>query len=91
MKWLGQSEQDPQLWVCLVAKVKAHAVKNNVAEGLQIPRSYKTQRWRDSQSRQSFTHKPNVVNHLAPVVHLLPALGSKELRVMSSEQNVSLF
>ena len=31
MKWLGQSGKDPQLWMCLVVKVKSGAVKNNFA------------------------------------------------------------
>ena len=31
MKWLGQSGNDAQLWMCLVVKVKSDAVKNNIA------------------------------------------------------------
>ena len=31
MKRLGQSRIDAQLWICLVVKVKANAVKNNIA------------------------------------------------------------
>ena len=31
MKWLGQSENDAQLWVCLVGKVKSDAIKNSIA------------------------------------------------------------
>ena len=31
MKWLGQSGNDTQLWMCLVVKVKSSAVKNNTA------------------------------------------------------------
>ena len=31
MKWLGQKRSDTQLWMCLVVRVKADAVKNNVA------------------------------------------------------------
>ena len=31
MKWLGQSESDTQLWMCLVVKVKSDAEKDNVA------------------------------------------------------------
>ena len=31
MKWLGQSKNDAQLWMCLVVKVKSNAVKNNTA------------------------------------------------------------
>ena len=31
MKWLGQSGNDAQLWMCLVMKVKSDAVKNNIA------------------------------------------------------------
>ena len=31
MKKLGQSRNDPQLWMCLVMKVKTDAVKNNKA------------------------------------------------------------
>ena len=31
MKWLGQSENDAQLWVCLVMKVKSNAIKNRIA------------------------------------------------------------
>ena len=30
MKWLGQSGNDTQLWMCLVVKVKSSAVKNNI-------------------------------------------------------------
>ena len=30
-KWLGQSRNDAQLWMCLVVKVKSHAVKNSIA------------------------------------------------------------
>ena len=29
IKRLGQSGNDTQLWICLVVKVKSHAVKNN--------------------------------------------------------------
>ena len=31
MKHIGQSENDPQLLMCLVVKVKFDAVKNNIA------------------------------------------------------------
>ena len=31
MKWLGQTGNDTQLWICLVVKVKSDAVKNNIA------------------------------------------------------------
>ena len=31
MKRLSQSRNDPQLWMCLVVKVKSDAVKNNTA------------------------------------------------------------
>ena len=31
MKWLGQSGNDAQLWVCLVMKLKSNAIKNNTA------------------------------------------------------------
>ena len=31
MKWLGQSGNDAQLWICLVVKGKPAAVKNNIA------------------------------------------------------------
>ena len=30
MKWLGQSRNDVQLWICLVVKVKSNAVKKNI-------------------------------------------------------------
>ena len=30
MKWLGHSRNDPQLWMCLVVKLKSN-VKSNVA------------------------------------------------------------
>ena len=30
-KWLGQSGNNAQLWVCLVVKVKPNTVKNNTA------------------------------------------------------------
>ena len=29
MKWLGQSRNDAQLWMCLAVKLKSDAVKNN--------------------------------------------------------------
>ena len=31
-KWLGQSGNDTQLWMCLVVKVKSNDVKNNIAK-----------------------------------------------------------
>ena len=31
MKWLGQSRNDAQMWMCLLVKVKSNAVKNNIA------------------------------------------------------------
>ena len=31
MKRLSQSENDAQLWMCLVVKVKSNAVKNNIS------------------------------------------------------------
>ena len=31
MKQLGQSGNDPELWMCLVVKVKCDTVKNNIA------------------------------------------------------------
>ena len=31
MKWLSQSRNDAQLWMCLVMKVKSDAVNNNIA------------------------------------------------------------
>ena len=30
MKWLGQSRNDAQFWMCLVVKVKSDVVKNNI-------------------------------------------------------------
>ena len=30
-KWLGQSGNGVQLWMCLVVKVKSDAVQNNIA------------------------------------------------------------
>ena len=30
IKWLGQSGNDIQLWMCLVVKVKSNAVKNSI-------------------------------------------------------------
>ena len=30
-KWPGQSRNDAQLWMCLLMKVKADAVKNSIA------------------------------------------------------------
>ena len=30
MKWQGQSKNDTQLWICLAAKVKSDAVKNDI-------------------------------------------------------------
>ena len=32
MKWLGQSRNNAELWMCLVVKVKSDAIKNNIAE-----------------------------------------------------------
>ena len=32
MKWLGQTGNDTQLWMCLVVKVKSNDVKNNIAK-----------------------------------------------------------
>ena len=32
MKWLGQSRNDIQLWVCLEIKVKSDPVKNSIAQ-----------------------------------------------------------
>ena len=39
MKRLSQSENNAQLWMCLVMKVKSDAVKNNIAQepGLLSP------------------------------------------------------
>ena len=31
MKWLGQSGNDIQLWMCLVMKVKSNSVKSSIA------------------------------------------------------------
>ena len=31
MKWLGQSRNDTQLWMCLVMKVKSNVIKNSIA------------------------------------------------------------
>ena len=31
IKWLGQSRNVAQLWICLVVKVKFESVKNNIA------------------------------------------------------------
>ena len=31
IKWLGQSGNDIQLWMCLVVKVKSNAIRNNTA------------------------------------------------------------
>ena len=33
MKWLGQSKNDIQLWMCLVMRVKSNAVKNSTVLG----------------------------------------------------------
>ena len=32
LKWLGQSENDAQLWMCLVLKANSNAEKNNIAQ-----------------------------------------------------------
>ena len=32
MKWLGQSRNDAQLWMCLVVKIKSGAVRNNILQ-----------------------------------------------------------
>ena len=34
MKRLSQSKNQAQLWMCLVVKVKSHAIKNNTAQEL---------------------------------------------------------
>ena len=39
MNKLGQSENDTQLWMCPVVKVKSHALKNNVSIGTWNDRS----------------------------------------------------
>ena len=39
MNQLGQSENDTQLWMCPVVKVKSHALKNNVSIGTWNVRS----------------------------------------------------
>ena len=31
MKWLSQSRNDAQLWMCLMVKVKSDAVKKSIA------------------------------------------------------------
>ena len=31
MKWLSQSRNDAQMWMCLVVKVKPDSIKNNIA------------------------------------------------------------
>ena len=31
MKWLCQSRNDAQVWMCLVVKIKLDAIKNNIA------------------------------------------------------------
>ena len=31
MKWMDQSRNNAQLWMCLVVKVKSDAVKNNIS------------------------------------------------------------
>ena len=36
MKWLGQSRNAAQLWVCLVVKGKASAVKNSSASQVAL-------------------------------------------------------
>ena len=30
MKWLNQSRNDTQVWMCLVMKVKSDAIKNSI-------------------------------------------------------------
>ena len=32
IKWLGQSRNNAQSWMCLLMKVKSDAVKNNIAQ-----------------------------------------------------------
>ena len=36
MKWLSQSGNDAQLWMCLVMKVKFDVVKNSIAQELGL-------------------------------------------------------
>ena len=36
IKWLGQSGNDTQLWMCLVVKVKSDAVKNNTLKRVTL-------------------------------------------------------
>ena len=31
MKWLGKSENDAQVWMYLMVKLKSDAIKNNIA------------------------------------------------------------
>ena len=32
IKWLGQSRDDAELWICLVVKVKSNAGRSNIAQ-----------------------------------------------------------
>ena len=58
MKKLDQSRNDAQLWMCLVVKVKSHAIKNNTDMTLkdELPMSVGAQyatgeEWRNSSRR----------------------------------------
>ena len=50
-KWLGQSGNDTQLWMCLVVKVKSNDVKNNIAKetGMLDPWNWtwSSRRWQE--------------------------------------------
>ena len=42
LKQLGQSRNDAQLWMCLVAKVKSSASKNNAAQDMNLSKPQET-------------------------------------------------
>ena len=46
MKRLSQRVNDTQLWMCLVAKVKSDAIKNNIAQELGLLGSGTKANWK---------------------------------------------
>ena len=36
IKWLGQSKNEAQLWMCLMVKIKSDAIKKNIAYKLEM-------------------------------------------------------
>ena len=54
LKWLGQSRNDTQLWMCLVVKVQSNPVKNNIAyktgmlgQWIKVNWTWSSRRWQE--------------------------------------------